>query len=198
LIINQLDDSKEYEYGNKTIDVPYKVNRKAKVLYRLIDYLEKEKVINVEGFLNFRLNEYFTEVYEILDKLIDEYMMEKEYEEFIGLLKYFVNTQKSQIDTLNIVVDKKGKYHFYDKSLKALTEEYIKDTVSEISIKNLSSDDLLLSYLITLLPEKINFHQISNIRNKEIIETIKNIFENRVYICNNCRICNLGKSIREE
>ncbi len=40
-------------------------------------------------------------------------MVEKEYNEFIKLLKYFVDVQENKIDEVNIIIDKLGNYIRY-------------------------------------------------------------------------------------
>jgi len=197
-IIEQLNECFDNEINDRSIDVPYKVNRKAKILYKLIDFLDENTAINIEGFVNFRLRNYLEDLYEIIDRVIEEYVMEKEYREFIKLLKYFVNIQESKIELINIVVDKRGKYHFFDEENKLINDEYIRGLIADLVDSNLNNDDMLVSTLITIAPKKIVFHFVGNVKNTEIIETIKNIFDEKVYICNKCKICNMNKEIREE
>lgn len=197
-IIKELTRFLENEFYDKNIEVPHKVNKKAKILYKLMDFMSENYNINVNGFVKFRIKGYCEEINELLDKVIEEYMMEKEYREFIKLLKYFVNIQESKIDFLNILVDKKGKYHFYDKFNNIINDKYIKELIDDLVDADLNYDDLLISTLITIAPKKICIHNTSNIKNSEIFETIKNIFDKRIYICNNCRICNLNKTLKEE
>lgn len=198
LIIDQLDKCFDSEIYDNSIDVPYKINRKAKILYKLLDFFDKNNKINIEGFVNFRLRNYLEDLYEIIDRVIEEYVMEKEYKEFIKLLKYFVDIQESKIELINIVVDKTGMYHFFDEGNNVINDEYIRGLVSDLVDSNLNNDDMLVSTLITIAPKRIVFHFVSNVKNTEIIETIKNIFDGKVYICNNCRLCNMNKIIKEE
>ena len=51
------------------------------------------------------MKELRSDIEEIIDKVIEGYMVEKEYKEFIKLLKYFVDIQESKIDLINIVID---------------------------------------------------------------------------------------------
>lgn len=197
-IIEQLNICLDNEIYDESIDVPYKVNRKAKILYRLMDFLADNNHLNIEGFVNFRLRNYLEDIYEVIDRVVEEFVMEKEYNEFIKLLRYFVNIQESKIDLINIIVDKRGNYHFFDEENKVIDDNYIRSLIDDLVDNNLNNDDLLVSSLITIAPKKIIFHFASNVKNTEIIETIKNIFDDRVYICNNCKICNVRKNIREE
>lgn len=197
-IMKQLNEYLDNEIHDKNVDVPYKVNRKAKILYKLVDFLDENETINIEGFVNFRLRTYLDDLYEVIDRVIEEYVMEKEYKEFIKLLKYFVNIQESKIDLINILVDKKGKYHFFDEENKLIDNEYIRGLIADLVDNNLNNDDMLVSTLITIAPKKIVFHFANNVKNSEIIETIKNIFDGKVYICNKCKICNVSKRIIKE
>jgi len=198
LIIEKLNSSLENEYYDVNIEVPYKVNKKAKILYKLMDFISHNDSIDIEGFMTFRLKRYSKDLKEFLDKIIEEYMMEKQYKEFIKLLKYFVNIQEPKVDYLNILVDKNGKYHFYDENNQIIDDSYIEEIVDDLNDTELNSDDLLISSLITIAPKKIIIHYANNIKNQEILETIKNIFDKRVFICNSCRICNLNRYLKEE
>lgn len=197
-IIEQLNICLDNEIYDDSIDVPYKVNRKAKIIYKLMDFFAENDSLNIEGFVNFRLRNYLDDIYEVIDRVVEEFVMEKEYNEFIKLLRYFVNIQESKIDLINIVVDKGGKYHFFDEKNKVIDDNYIRGLIDDLVDNNLNNDDFLVSSLITIAPKKIIFHLASNIKNTEIIETIKNIFDDRVYICNNCKICNINKDIKGE
>ena len=46
------------------------------------------------------------EIEQIIDKVIEMYTVEKEYGEFVKLLKYFVDMQESKIDEINIIFNK--------------------------------------------------------------------------------------------
>ena len=50
-----------------------------------------------------------------------------------------------------------------------------------------SSNDFALNTLLSLLPNKIEIHLISE--EDEFINTIKLIFEDRVSLCTDCNIC---------
>ncbi len=111
-------------------------------------------------------------------------MVDKEYNEFIKLLKYFVEIEESKLDKLNILIDSTGKYTLKDSEGNDLTEEvYIE--ISDVKyVENISIDDMLISWLITNVPKEINIYNIENCTNKELINTIKNVFEERVNIYN--------------
>lgn len=193
--LKNIQEGEEYKYGN---GVTYKISRKAKVLHQIIEYLRGNSTIHLEGFLRFRLKEYLQELEENIDRAVEDFFMEKEYYEFIRLLKYFVDIQEAKIDIANVVMEESGKYHLYDKMNRLINNEYLEDLASEMADKDISYDDLLISSLITLAPNQVVIHFEGKVKNKEIIETIKSVFSDRVCICNGCKLCMTAQSVKQE
>ena len=54
--------------------------------------------LNLEGFYNFRMRSFQRELQQALDSAIDIHFAEKEYREFIRLLKYFLHMQQPKIE----------------------------------------------------------------------------------------------------
>jgi hypothetical protein len=52
-----------------------------------------------------------------------------------------------------------------------------------------SRQDMLISALITNAPKKISIHGIENDKVNELVETIKSIFLERIFICPGCVRC---------
>lgn len=165
------------------------LNRKSKIMDKILEYIAENIDIVLEGFLRFRLKEINAELEEVVDRVVEEYLVEKEYNEFIKLLKYFVDIQESVINTVNIVIEESGIYSIYDGSSNEITDELQKEMLGEMMGGEVNHDDLLVSSLITAAPKEIIIHNISNIKNKEIVETIKNVFGERVRICSGCELC---------
>lgn len=188
-------DSEEIRYHN---GITYKISRKAKILHQIMEFLKENQSIHIEGFVRFRLKNYLYELEEGVDKAVEEFLMEKEYDEFIRLLRYFVDIQEAKIDTANVLISEDGKYVLYDHVNRMINSEHLEDLATEMADKDISYDDLLISSLITLAPKKIVIHFAGKVKNKEIIETIKNVFSNRVYICNGCQLCTLVQRAKKE
>ncbi|WP_409068953.1 putative sporulation protein YtxC [Clostridium sp. FAM 1755] len=166
-------------------DSIYCLNKKNEIMKKIKKCVDENNEINIDGFLTFRCKELFKDIKGIVDKIVEKYMVDKEYNEFIKLLKYFVEIEESKLDKLNILIDSTGKYTLKDSEGNDLTEEvYIE--VSDVKyVENISIDDMLISWLITNVPKEINIYNIENCTNKELINTIKNVFEERVNIYNN-------------
>lgn len=167
----------------------YQIRRKNIIVKKLIEYLDSSSEIILDGFVNFRLKEYVKHLEEIVDKAVDDFLMEREYKEFIRLLKYFVDIQEPKFSTVHVLVGYDGKYVLLDENRKEITNECIQEFINEISEGEINYDDLLVSSLITLAPENIVIHVAGQFRNKELLDTIKNVFAGKVLICSGCDIC---------
>lgn len=156
------------------------------------DYISENKSIVLTGFLNFRVKNYLSILENIVDDAVNTFVLEKEYFEFVSLLKMYINSQKSSCEFVHLV---------YNNELSILLDENkniinISDDIFKakyLSDITFSSNDYALNGLLTLLPKKIYIHLIDNCVD-EFIHTLGLIFENRVEICTDCNICKIYKN----
>ena len=67
------------------------------------NYILEHRNIVLEGVANFRINEYIKILDNIVDMAVNKYIIEKEYREFINLLKVYVNSTESKTDILHLI-----------------------------------------------------------------------------------------------
>lgn len=170
----------------------FQIRRRNVIIRRLMEYFDNSNNIILDGFVNFRLKEYIRDLEDVVDKAVDDFLTDREYREFIRLLRYFVDIQEPKIDTVHVIVSYNNKYILLDGSKKEITNECIQEYVNEISGGEINYDDLLVSSLITFAPRKIVIHNSTGqFRNKELMDTIKNVFFGRVIFCQGCDLCSL-------
>lgn len=167
----------------------FQIRRRNMIIHRLLDYFENSNNIILDGFVNFRLKDYVRDLEDIVDKAVDDFLMEREYREFIRLLRYFVDLQDQGFSEIHVIASFDGRYILLDETKREITNECIKEFSSEISGDDINHDDLLVSSLITLAPRKITIHGVGQFKNKELLETIKNVFCGKVFLCGGCEIC---------
>jgi len=170
----------------------FQIRRRNVIVRKLLDYFENTDSLILDGFVNFRLKDYIKDLEEIVDKAVDDFLMEREYKEFIRLLRYFVDIQEPKYDTIHVIAGFEGKYILLDEKKGEITNECIQEFVNEIQDGEINYDDLLVSTLITFAPRKIVIHCTGQIKNKELLETIKNVFSGKVFICNGCETCTIN------
>lgn len=155
-------------------------------------YLTNNKSIVLDGFLNFRIKDYLKILENVVDEAVNNFVIEKEYLEFISILKMYINSQNSNCDIVHLVYTNETSILLdKDKNIINVSDDIFKAKyLSDISF---SSNDYALNTLLTLIPKKIYIHLINNCID-EFIHTLSLIFENRVEICTDCSICKIYKN----
>lgn len=174
-----------------------RIARKGRVLARLTEYFEQANDVVLEGFITFRLREYIEELNRAVDRAVDDYLLEREYREFIRLLKFFVDAQEPKLDEVHVVMSGRDSFKLVDSQRGTINDTRLEEFVAELTESEVNHDDLLISALITIAPRRIWLHRAENARDRESVRTIVDVFEDRVQFCNGCRICcDDGGSIR--
>lgn len=167
----------------------YCISKINSIIEKVKTCLEENEEINIKGFITFRMKELREDIEEIIDKVVEEYMVEKEYKEFVKLLKYFVDIQESKIDKINIYIHEGGDYILKDGYGNDVFSDFMKE-LSECRIDTEAKiEDIIISGLITNAPKQIIIHHKENCINTEFIETIVNVFGDRVFYCAGCANC---------
>lgn len=156
------------------------------------NYLNTNKNLVLSGFINFRIKEYLLILENIVDEAVNNFVIEKEYLEFISLLKMYINSQKSTCDIVHLVYNNQTSTLLDEnKNIIKISDDIFKGKyLSDITF---SSNDYSLNELLTIIPKKIYIHLIDNCVD-EFIHTIGLIFENKVEICTDCNICKIYKN----
>lgn len=165
----------------------YHVNRKTSLVTQILGCLDRSPVFDIEGFLRFRAQEYRGEVKKAVEFAIDEYVVEKEYLEFIQLLKHFVDSQKPRLDSLHVGITTQGKFHLYNNEGVKVTHEYLEDYQLD-NVQELGYEDLLISALIAVAPRQITLH-IRYEGYQDTLQTIRSVFGDCVCDCKGCSLC---------
>ena len=174
------------------------LSRKALVLQKLMEYLHTNDRLIIEGFIRFRLKDYLQEVYGAADKAVDDFMLEKEYKEFIKLLKYFVEIQEPRLDTVQVFVQPSGYFKLLDGNNNNISSEYLDGFLIETGETEINYEDLLISALITIAPSSVLLHYKENEVGARATDTIKSVFGERVKFCDGCKLCEKTNSFKKK
>lgn len=153
---------------------------------RVKEFLANHQYINLEGFLRFRLKEYADHLHEVTEQALEKFLAEKEYREFIRLLRYFVDNQEPRVGEVHVVVYSQEFFRLLDEEGNPLEPDYLQGILGGLSNVELNYEDLLLSALITLAPRRIYLHHPGTL---EITDTIQQVFFERVTLCQDCDLC---------
>ena len=136
----EIIESSEYEQISK---------EKEYIHEAVLQYVIENKSMILEGFVNFRIKEYIKYLDSIVDIAVNKYIIEKEYNEFISLLRMYINSKKSNIKNLHLIYGK-SELTILDenKNIVPLCKEiYNAKFLSDIIF---SENDYALNTLLTL------------------------------------------------
>lgn len=167
-------------------------NRNKTICNKIQKYLKKNKSMILDGFVTFRIKEYIEKIDELVDEGVNKYIVEKEYAEFISLLKMYVNSKEPETEEIHLIYTN-GESILLDKNKDIITIANNGFNAKYLSDITFSSNDFALNALLSLLPKKINIHLIT--KKDEFIDTLCLIFEEKVYMCTDCNICRTYKII---
>ncbi len=178
----------------------FQIRRRNLIIKKLMEYFEGSSSIILDGFVNFRLRDYIKELEDIIDNAVDDFLIEREYKEFIRLLRYFVEIQESKFNFVHVVMQYDDNYILLDEKKREITNDCIQEFISELPEAEINHDDLLVSSLITLAPKSIIIHNWERFKNQKLLDTIKNVFSGKVVLCGGCNVCecSLAKSDTKE
>lgn len=146
------------------------------------EYIITHHSITLTGFINFRLKDYRTLLEELIDFSVSEYILEREYSEFISLLKLYVNTQPPSSLTIHLL-SLDDDIVLLNESLEVIEIDKNLSNTKYLSDISFSNNDFVLNTLLTLLPKKLYLHLVSTSANSDFIRTVQLIFENRIITC---------------
>jgi len=175
--------------GREAQNTIYWLSRKSRINQKIIDFLNYNNRIIVDGFIRFRLKEYLAELRDATEKAVDEFLMEREYREFIQLLQYFVEVQEPRMEIVNLYISESGSFKLLDDKMQPVRNDFMEGFFLDMVENELNYEDLLISALITIAPRKITIHRACKSSHTATMDTINSIFTGRVSECPGCSLC---------
>ncbi|ABB15558.1 putative sporulation protein YtxC [Carboxydothermus hydrogenoformans] len=158
------------------------MDREREIGKKIYEFLLENSLINLDGFILFRLQKEVSEIYHSLDLAVEEQILEKEYQEFIKVVKCFLEIQPVKVRMVQVFWVN-GYLVLVDEHQRKVEDKFIENLLTQR--QRLFLEDILISALISLAPEKIIIHRHDDSINFDL-KPIKDIFEERVEICTKC------------
>ena len=184
------EKAKIYNMCLTNIDFSSSVSMLNTISNTFYDYFSNNKYVILDGFVNFRLKEYIKSLDSVVDMCVNKFIIDREYNEFISILKSYIATTPCGSCVIHLIYRNQESILLDDKKdiIEFNNDLVYQKYLSDISF---SSNDLALNLLLTLLPQKLYIHVLDE--EDDFINTLKLIFDSRVYICTDCDLCNLYK-----
>lgn len=178
-----------------TVSVATNIANRTKYLWAsVLRYISYNKSIFLDGFITFRTGEYINCLDEILDFAVSQFVVNREYAEFIEMLKIYISSRTPCTEIIHLIY-LNGEAILLDKQKNVISlakNNLDKCYLSDISF---SANDYALNSLLSLLPSKLIIHLISPA--DDFINTLQAIFGSSVSICTDCDICTIYKSLNK-
>ena len=151
-------------------------------------YLERRQYLNLHGFIHFRLRTWLEFLRKTVDRAVDDFLWEKEYQEFIQLLKYFMTLQEPKIKQVHVILDETGRARLLNQYYRPIEQDQqniqwdVCNSVSDV-------ENQLVSMLVSVVPHRVVLHKQIYSLYPKAVEALKHVFESRVTLCKRCKLC---------
>ena len=129
IILKDFIDSDIEEVENTVyellIDEDYFIDDKKIIYNEIREYISNNNILIIEGYLRFRTKSFGNLIDNIIEKVIMDIQMETEYEDFIEMLRYYLNSQIPKVDIVNVVINNNG-FLLYDHKSRKIENASIK------------------------------------------------------------------------
>lgn len=176
-------------HSSESLNMLMNFGRKSRISSRIMGYIDEAPQLVVEGFITFWMQDYMTEIKFAVEVAVEELRNEKEYNEFVNLLRYFVETQPAKVQEVNLLMGRNGVFYLWDSAGTKIDESYMDYYLEDMLMEEIDLDDVLVSILVTIAPRRIIIHESNAVASKESVTMIRNVFQERIVTCPGCERC---------
>ncbi|HOV68954.1 MAG TPA: sporulation protein YtxC [Clostridia bacterium] len=136
------------------------------------------KTLSVDGFFRFRMRKEQAIWKTGVDMIADDIILEREYDNFIELMKVFLEVQVPKADVVHVFVHN-GTLKIFDENLNAYDTRRLKEIAVDMTCAPVCDEDITVSVLLALAPRVIIIHNDSG-DEPAALKTIKRVFDTRI------------------
>ncbi|MBL0386348.1 putative sporulation protein YtxC [Tumebacillus sp. ITR2] len=166
--------------------------RRRHIVDSVAEQLANSRELLVEGLLRFRMHALQADLHRVIEQAIDEYLMELEYQEFVKLLRYFLQAQEPGVPLLHMVCHEEGvSPRLFDGEGRPLVLDEIEGAKQQQNLRDCGvMIEETMSALISAAPQKVHIH-LAHGRDlvPPIVETVKKVFAESAVLCSDCPLC---------
>ncbi len=144
-----------------------KVERPSSVRRGIKAYLEDEEVINLSGYMRFRMPDTMNAWRLCVQSSMEELLLEKEYLELMGVLRAFVQVKPTRVREVSLLLHPDGSCTLTDASDARIDYDAC-------------DPDRLVSVLVELAPERLTVYNLSEASSTPLTEMLARVFAGRV------------------
>lgn len=107
-LLSKAEDFIKRCHSSESLNMLMNFGRKSRIANRILEYINQARQLVVEGFITFCMQDYMTEIRFAVEVALEELRNEKEYNDFVNLLRYFVETQSPKVQEVNLLMSNNG------------------------------------------------------------------------------------------
>lgn len=151
-----------------------------------------QHIVDIEGVIRFRMRSYLQSVEEAIHETVDQFLVDREYEEFVAMLRYILESQPLTEQVLHVFASEERVWicDAYGALVRdtEVTQAVLETTEQEN--EEMNAEDLAMSILITRSPCEIVVHDLSSAAPwPSFAETLDRVFLGRAHRCGHCSTC---------
>lgn len=156
----------------------------------LQDANARQLPLSIDALVRFRLRDALKAAEHNLDTMVDQFLSDREYEEFVSMLRYMLDQQPARQQELHVFCADERVW-ICDAEGCLLRDDEVSNAASVASEgQEVNGEDLAMSILITRSPCKIVIHDITYAAPwPSFAETVERVFLERAERCRDCSIC---------
>lgn len=157
----------------------------------VISRLTAEKsTINLNGVFNFRFRDICEDIRELCLIKTDEYILKNEYLDFVRVLRFFASVNYGSVEVLHVVMQSEEQAEVLNEDFEIFSSQNTLNCTNEMAyIDDYIEYDGVISTLVEASPKKILLHNWQKFKDSELIETLINVFDERIKYCKGCSLC---------
>src|SRR5690606_11922164 len=128
--------------------------------------------LHLDGLLTFRMGDYLDELEAVLDQAVEDVLIEREYRDFVLLLRYFVEVQEPRLDLVHVVIRSEGGLAFLDGDGRRVAH----DEVAALDLDGsagVDHGDVLISALVAIAPRRVLIHDPRGRCSRDVTDTLR-------------------------
>lgn len=171
-------------YTNSDSELGNIIDTRRRIISRKIaEYLRSSDKITIEGFVTFRLEDYVSYLEIEVERAIRQFIIERQYDEYINLLTAYVKMQVPQVPELNVIVQNNGSsYRVEGTKPFGIPKDIIDGFGISQTDPIIDNDDFMIGFLLACAPVRVIIHNATFFNNKELLNTIRIVFSECVLL----------------
>ncbi len=162
--------------------------RRGRIRRCLVEYLGCHRCVVLDGFVTFRLKDYMDELATAVDQAVEDFVLEREYREFLDLLRHVVESRGDRPPRVHCLLQPDGLFFLEDDSGMGLGPDAEVADLAEA--RAVGTEDLLVSALVTLAPRRVELHLPGGgALSGDALTTLAEVFAGAVDVCDGCPRC---------